>query len=99
MERFPGSSPDGRLTDLAYHFYEAGAWEQALEYGQRAGVEAQAMYASRAAIEQLTRALAAAQHASIIPPATLYRLQGRSYETLGDFQQARLDYELTLTMA
>src|SRR5205823_4500011 len=56
MERFSESSPDGRLTDLAYHFYEAGAWEQALEYGQRAGEQAQTMYAQRAAIEQFTRA-------------------------------------------
>ena len=98
----PQESPplhDAHLADLAYHFYEAGAWEQALEYGQRAGVEAQAMYASRAAIEQLTRALAAAQHASIIPPATLYRLRGQAYETLGDFEHARLDYETTLQMA
>ena len=96
-----GSPPphDAHLADLAYHFYEAGAWKQALEYGQRAGVEAQAMYASRAAIEQLTHALDAAQHASIIPPATLYRLRGQAYETLGDFEQARLDYETTLQMA
>src|SRR5260370_30627531 len=57
------------------------------------------MYASRAAIEHLTRALAAAQHASIIPPATLSRLRGRSYETLGDFEQARLDYETTVQRA
>src|SRR5216684_2760099 len=96
-----GSPPlhDAHLADLAYHFYEAGAWEQALEYGQRAGVEAQAMYASRAAIEQLTRALDTAQQASIIPPATLYRLRGRAYETLGDFEHARLDYETTLQRA
>ncbi len=33
------------------------------------------------------------------PPATLYRLRGQAYETLGDFEQARLDYETTLQMA
>ncbi len=99
MKRFPGSSPDGRLTDLAYHFYEAGAWEQALEYGQRAGERAQAMYAPRAAIEQFTRALDAAQQGSIPLSSLLYRLRGQAYQTLGDFERARLDYETTLQLA
>jgi predicted ATPase/DNA-binding CsgD family transcriptional regulator len=93
------STVDAHMADLAYHSYEAGAWEKALEYGQRAGEQAQAMYAPHAAIEQFTRALDAARHASIIPPAALYRLRGRAYETLGDFEQARLDYETTLQMA
>jgi len=99
LERFSGSSPDGRLTDLAYNFYEAGAWEQALEYGQRAGEQAQAMYAPRAAIEQFTRALDAAQKGSIPLPTLLYRLRGQAYQTLGDFERARLDYETTLQLA
>jgi DNA-binding CsgD family transcriptional regulator len=103
MERLyaPGSPPlhDAHLADLAYHFYEAGAWEQALEYGQRAGEQAQRLYAPHAAIEHLTRALAAVQRGSIPPPATLYRLRGRAYETLGDFEHARLDYESTLQIA
>jgi tetratricopeptide (TPR) repeat protein len=99
LERFSGSSPDGRLTDLAYHFYEAGAWEQALEYGQRAGEQAQAMYAPRAAIEQFTRALDAAQKGSIPLPTLLYRLRGQAYQTLGDFERACLDYETTLQLA
>jgi DNA-binding CsgD family transcriptional regulator/tetratricopeptide (TPR) repeat protein len=90
---------DAHIADLAYHFHEAGAWEQALQYGKRAGEEAQAMYASRAAIEQFTRALDAAQHASIPPPATLYHLRGRAYETLGNFERARSDYEQALHIA
>jgi predicted ATPase len=28
---------EAHLGDLAYHFHEAGAWEQALEYSRRAG--------------------------------------------------------------
>jgi tetratricopeptide (TPR) repeat protein len=99
MVRFSGSSPDGRLTDLAYHFYEAGAWEQALEYGQRAGEQAQAMYAPRAAIEQFTRALDAGQKGSIPLPTLLFRLRGQAYQTLGDFERARMDYETTLQQA
>src|SRR5713226_5175023 len=99
IERLSISSPEAHLADLAYHFYEAGAWEQALEYGQRAGERAYRLYAPHAAIEHLMRALDAAQHRAIPPPASLYRLRGRAYETLGDFEQARLDYETTLQIA
>jgi tetratricopeptide (TPR) repeat protein len=81
------------------HFFEASAWEKTLEYGQRAGEQAQAMYAPHAAIDQVTRALDAALRGSIPPPASLYRLRGQAYETLGDFEWARPDYETTLQMA
>src|SRR3989441_6419300 len=98
LERLYASVLDAHLADLAYHFFEASAWEKALEYGQRAGEQAQAMYAPHAAIDQVTRALDAAQRGSIPPPASLYRLRGQAYETLGDFERARLDYETMLQM-
>ena len=102
MERLSASSLDGptsHLADLAYQFFEAGVWEKAMAYGQQAGEQAQRLYASHAAIEQFTRALEAAQHGSIRPPLILYRLRGQAYETLGDFESARLDYETTLQLA
>ena len=99
IEHLYVSSLDAHLADLAYHFFEAGAWQKALEYGHLAGEKAYHLYAPRAVAEQVTRALDAAQHASIAPLATLYRLRGWAYETLGDFEQARLDYETTLRMA
>jgi DNA-binding CsgD family transcriptional regulator len=99
IERLSGPSADARLADLAYHFYEAGTWEKALEYGQRAGEQAQRLYAPHAAVEQLTRALDAAQRGSITPSPMLYRLRGRAYETLGDFERAYADYRATLQMA
>lgn len=73
-------------------------WEKALEYGRRAGEQAQALYAPQAAIEQLTRALQAAQHCSLPPSARLYRARGLSYETLGAFESARADHEIALRM-
>jgi hypothetical protein len=79
---------DAHLTDLAYHWYEAGAWPKALDYGQRAAEQAQRLYTPRAVVEQATRALDAAQHGSMAPPAALYRLRGQAYETLGDFERA-----------
>jgi len=87
------------MMNLAYHFYEGGVWEKAWEYGQRAGEQAQAMYAPRAAIEQFTRALDAAQKGVIPIPTLLHRLRGQAYQTLGDFKRARLDYESTLQLA
>ncbi len=98
MERLSGSSQDAGLADLAYHFYEAGTWEKAVAFGQRAGEQAHRLYAPHAAIEQVTRALDAVQRGSIPSPASLYRLRGQAYETLGDFERARLDDETTLRM-
>src|SRR5205085_12271634 len=98
-ERLSASSPDAYLADLAYHFYKAGAWEKALAYGQRAGEQAYRLYAPRAAIEQFTRALDAAQRGSIPPPALLYRLRGQAYETLGEFEHAQADCKTTLQIA
>ncbi|HYX49002.1 MAG TPA: AAA family ATPase, partial [Ktedonobacteraceae bacterium] len=44
MERLYPSVYDAHLADLAYHFYEAGMWEKALEYAQRAGEKAHSLY-------------------------------------------------------
>jgi DNA-binding CsgD family transcriptional regulator len=99
MERVYSSTLDAHLADLAAHFYEAGAWEQALEYGQRAGEQAQTLYAPQAATLHFTRALDAARHVSLTPPASLYRARGLAYETLGEFERARADHETALQMA
>src|SRR5579859_1591552 len=99
MENLYSATLDTHVADLAYHFYEADAWEKALLYAQRAGEQAQAMYAPRAAIDQLTHALNAALRGAIIPPVTLYRRRGQAYEALGDFEHALQDYETTLQVA
>ena len=90
---------EAHLADLAFHFFEAGVWEKALEYGQRAGEQAQALYAPQAAIEHFTRALDAARQLSLTPPVSLYRARGLAYETLGDFERARADHETALQLA
>jgi DNA-binding CsgD family transcriptional regulator/tetratricopeptide (TPR) repeat protein len=99
MERLYVSSLDAYLADLAYHFYEAGTWEKALEYGQRAGEHAQHLHSPHAATRHLTRALDAAQRGSILPPTMLYHLRGQAFETLGDFACAQADFKTTLQMA
>src|SRR5713101_3725785 len=99
FERLYASTLEAHLADLAAHFYEAGAWEKALEYGQRAGEQAQALYAPQAATLHFTRALDAASHVSLTPPASLYRASGLAYETLGEFERARTDHETALQLA
>jgi predicted ATPase len=99
QERLYASSIEAHSADLAYHFFEAGAWEQALLYGQRAGEQAQALYAPQAATLHFTRALEAVRQLSLTPATSLYRARGLAYETLGDFEQARTDYETTLQLA
>src|SRR2546423_3427624 len=99
FERLYASMLEAHLADLAVHFSEAGAWEQALAYGLRAGVQAQALYAPQAATLHFTRALDAARHVSLTPPASLYRARGLAYDTLGDFERARADQETALQLA
>jgi DNA-binding CsgD family transcriptional regulator/tetratricopeptide (TPR) repeat protein len=96
---FPSSILDAQLVDLAYHFYEGEGWSKAFEYGQRAGERALILYAPRAAIEHFTRALGALKHLASTPPATLLRARGQAYDTIGEFEQARSDYEHALSIA
>ncbi len=95
----PSSVLDAQLVDLAYHFYEGGLWSKAVEYGQRAGERALILYAPRAAIEHFTRTLNALKHLTSTPPAAVLRARGQAYETIGEFEQARSDYERALEIA
>jgi DNA-binding CsgD family transcriptional regulator len=93
----PSTTPS---ASLAYHFYEAGDWERALTHARRAGEQAQALYTPRAAIEQFTRAVQAAQHltqTAILPD--LHRARGLAYETVGEFELARADLEMVRQLA
>jgi DNA-binding CsgD family transcriptional regulator len=86
-------------ADLAYHFYAAGIWERALEYGWRAGARAQALGVPYAAIAQFTRALDAASRLSVTPDPMLHLARGHAYEIVGDFERACEDYEVGLRLA
>jgi DNA-binding CsgD family transcriptional regulator len=99
MESLYAGALEAHVADLAYHFSEAGVFEKALSYAQQAGEAAQRLYAPRAAIEQFTRALDAARELPLAPLAALYHARGQAYETLGEFEQARHDYEQALEAA
>jgi DNA-binding CsgD family transcriptional regulator len=87
---------DAHLADLAYHCYEAGDWERARGYKQRAGERALALHAPGAAIEHLTHALEAAQQLQVAPSAAVYYARGQAYAARGEFDRARDDYERAL---
>ncbi|MGQ0600558.1 MAG: helix-turn-helix transcriptional regulator [Anaerolineales bacterium] len=96
MERMNPDAPG----ELAHQFFEAGVWGKALAYAQRAGESAQRLYAPRIAIEHFTRALTVAQTlAAPAPQPALFRTRGQAYETLGEFDSARADYEAELVHA
>src|SRR5262249_30874066 len=82
-----------------YHFFEARQWERALTYGRGAGEQALLLDAPHVAVEQLTRALEAAERLRIRPDAALWRLRGQAYETVGEFERAREDLTTALRLA
>ena len=90
---------DAHLEDLAFHFFAAGAWDEAIAYGTRAGERALALAAPAAAAEQFARVLAAAGHAGVPPPLAAMRGRGLAAALLGDFSEARTRLEAALQLA
>ena len=99
MENIQGKQLDGYISDLSYHYYEAGIWDKTMKYSLQAGERAQTLYAPREAVIYFSRAMAAAQKLDISPPLTLLRSRGLAYESVGDFENALPDYERVLTLA
>ncbi|HXV43891.1 MAG TPA: hypothetical protein VEC96_12570, partial [Anaerolineae bacterium] len=98
IEQIHAGSLEAHLEALAYHAFEAALWPKALDYARRAGQKALALFAPHAATEQFTRAIHAAGCLST-PASTLYRLRGQAFDTLGNFDRAREDYEAVLNAA
>ena len=99
LEHLHEAALDASLADLAYHCAEAELWDKTMEYAKRAAEEAQALSAPRAAVEQWTRVMDAAQHLGQAVPPACYRARGQAYATLGDFEQAQADFERALHAA
>ena len=99
LEHLHSVDLDTYLADLAYHYAEAEQWSNVMEFAKLAAEQAQALSASRAAVEQWTRVMQAAQHLGQVVSATSYRARGQAYEMLGDFEQAKTDYERALFAA
>jgi tetratricopeptide (TPR) repeat protein len=99
IERFTERQAEASAASLAYHFYQAGDWQKALEYSNRAGERAQALYASREALTHFTHALEAAQQLDVASRFLPLRGRAHSCEVLGEFDHARVDYEAALDLA
>jgi DNA-binding CsgD family transcriptional regulator len=96
----PGGQPgDAGVEDLAYHAFAAGAWPEALVYARRAAERAQRLYAPRAAVEHLSRAITAEERLGLSPSSELRGARGRMHESLGAFDPARADYQAALASA
>jgi DNA-binding CsgD family transcriptional regulator/predicted negative regulator of RcsB-dependent stress response len=78
---------------LAYHFFAATAWPQALTYSRRAGERSMALHAPQAAIAHYSRAIEAARMLGQSPDPVLYRARGSAQDMLGAFERALADYE------
>ena len=90
---------ESHLSELAYHTCQAGEWTRSLEYARRAGERALALYAPHAALEQFTQAVTAAHHLGVPVAPAIYQARASAHETLGDFEHARSDLEIALTLA
>lgn len=99
LERLAGPQADALAATLAYHSYQAEMWRQALEYSQRAGERASALYAPREALAYFTRASDAAQHLGLSKPISLAQGRAQAFRVLGEFDHARADYEAALESA
>jgi DNA-binding CsgD family transcriptional regulator len=99
LERTHADRLDMHESELAYHYFAAEVWAKAFMYSQQAGIKAQAMFAPREAIEHLTHALEAARQLAMSSAIEILRARGKAYETVGDFERARVDYEEALNGA
>jgi DNA-binding CsgD family transcriptional regulator len=99
IEAVHGADAGARVEDLAHHTFEAGEWARALEFGRRAGERALAVHAPAEALAHLVRALEAARRAGVEPSAALHLARGRAWETLGELDRARADFDAALGRA
>ena len=84
---------------LAYHNFEAGAWEPARRFALRAATRALALSAPREALQHFDRAVTATANAGAQPDAALLIGRGRAHEILGAFQQANDNFVAALEVA
>ena len=93
---------DRHVDDLAYHFSEANTWPKALTYARRAADRARLLYAPRASMAHLTRAIDACRHLPEAQPGTLAALhleRARANDTVGDAPAAIADARVSLDFA
>jgi DNA-binding CsgD family transcriptional regulator/tetratricopeptide (TPR) repeat protein len=99
MSRIVGDDPDRSAAELAFHWYQSGAWAEAYDCARRVGERALVLYTPRSAIEHFTRAIDAAIRLGRAAEPAVYRGRGAAFDTLGDFEAARADDEIAVAVA
>ncbi|MFN8574702.1 MAG: AAA family ATPase [Gemmatimonadaceae bacterium] len=99
LQRQHGGNSHDVDDALAYHTFEAGAWEAAREYSLRAAARALALSAPREALQHFERAVTATENAGERPDSSLLIARGRAHETLGAFPKANDDFLAALSAA
>lgn len=77
---------------LAYHSFEAGAWDAARRYSLSAAARALSLSAPREALQHFERAVSATENDGQPVDAPLYMGRGQAHETLGSFGLAHDDF-------
>ncbi len=90
--------PVRSATRLAYHF-QAARDPRSVEWLVRAGEVSLEVHAPHDAIMHLIHAKESAQQFGIELSKDAVRLRGRAWEMVGNFENARDDYDLTLRLA
>lgn len=85
--------------ELAYHAYEAEAWEAARHYALRAATRAMTLRAPREALQHFERAVSSTENAGHRPESSLLTARGRAHEILGAFPRANDDFLAALDAA
>ena len=91
--------PKTHLSELAYHCYEAGMWEKALQYGRMAGLQAQQQFAPYAALTHFGRVAEVAARLGLPLSLDVLRQRGQAYQRVGNFEAALTDFETALKSA
>jgi DNA-binding CsgD family transcriptional regulator/tetratricopeptide (TPR) repeat protein len=99
LEQQSADSAQEAAEALAYHTFEAGDWKSAHRYARAAASHALTLGATREALQQLERAVTAAQKLGRGPDPSLLTARGRAHETLGAFASANDDFVAALEAA
>jgi DNA-binding CsgD family transcriptional regulator/tetratricopeptide (TPR) repeat protein len=94
-----GQANAEHLPQLAYHSFAAELWQQALDSGLAAGIQALRRFATNAALVHLDRAAVAAGHLGVALPQLLLATRGCARQMVGDFAAARSDFAAALAAA
>jgi class 3 adenylate cyclase/tetratricopeptide (TPR) repeat protein len=101
LEKQYSQDLSSHYSSLAYHSEMAGDHDRAFPYFGLAAERAEQIYANDEAINYYSRAIELSElvSADAVSETNLHRGRGRAFETKGDFDQARSDFETSFHVA